>query len=208
MNARMNKSELEAISRALRANVKAAKVAIIALGPKLKAEFEVQLSVSYPANGDPVWKEALQTVYDTYRIQEGRVEARCEELRIPVRFRPHLTPPGWLNSWQHGCGDFKDMRAEMRRLAGAQIDDMLKSRMAQLELDSANIQFEIASQGCVTDAAKEFLARLPSVDSLIPPRKVSEVEALIEGRPTGRNLSILDTETKPQLPSSEGSTQI
>jgi hypothetical protein len=77
------------------------------------------------------------------------------------------------------------MRAEMRRLAGAQIDDMLKSRLAQLELDSANIQFELASHGCITDAAKEFLAKLPSIDSLIPPLKVSDVEALIEGRPNG-----------------------
>jgi hypothetical protein len=203
MNARINKSELEAIGRALRANVKAAKAAIIALGPKLKAEFEVQLSVSYPASGDPVWREALKTVYDTYQKQEERVQARCEELRIPVRFRPHLTPPGWLESWRHGLGDFKDLRAEMRRLAGAQIDDMLKSRMAQLELESANIQFEIASHGCITEAAKEFLAKLPSVESLIPPLKVSEVEALIEGRPTGGNLSVLDAAGKLELPSSE-----
>jgi hypothetical protein len=86
MNARINRSELEAISRALRANVKAAKAAIIALGPKLKAEFEVQLSVSYPAHGDPVWEDALHTVYETYEIQQARVEARCEELRIPQRF--------------------------------------------------------------------------------------------------------------------------
>jgi hypothetical protein len=184
--------------------VKAAKAAIVALGPKLKAEFEVQLSVSYPASGDTVWRDALQTVYDTYRKQEERVQARCEELRIPVRFRPRLTPPGWLDSWRAGCSDFKDLRAEMRRLAGVQIDDMLKSRMAQLELDSANIQFEIASQGCVTDEAKEFLAKLPSVESLIPPLKISDVEALIEGRPTGGQLSVMDAEGKLQLPSTGG----
>jgi hypothetical protein len=201
MNARMNKSELEAISRALRANVKAAKATIIALGPKLKAEFEVQLTVTYPASGDPVWEEALQIVYDAYETQQARVKARCEELRIPERFRPELQSPGWNASWRSSCADFKDYRAEMRRLAGAQIDDMLKSRLAQLELDSANIQLELASHGCITDAAKEFLAKLPSIDSLIPPLKVSEVEALIEGRPTGEKLSVLDAETKLQLPS-------
>jgi hypothetical protein len=87
----------------------------------------------------------------------------------------------------------------MRRLAGAQIDDMLKSRMAQLELESANIQFEIASHGCVTDAAREFLEKLPSVESMIPPLKISEVEALIEGRPSGERLSILNAEPKLEL---------
>lgn len=90
----MNKSELEAIGRALRANVKAAKAAIIALGPKLKAEFEVQLHVSYPPSGDPVWRDALAKVREVFDIQQTRVEIRCEELRIPKRFWPALTSPG------------------------------------------------------------------------------------------------------------------
>ena len=72
---------------------------------------------------------------------------------------------------------FKDMRAEMRRLAGIQIDDMLKSRLAQLELDSANIQFEIASYGRITEAAQEFLKRLPAIETMALPIKVSDIEA-------------------------------
>jgi hypothetical protein len=176
------KSELEAIARALRANVKAAKSTIIALGPKLKAEFEIQLRVTYPPNGDPVWSAALQTLYDAYKTQQAIVEKRCEELGIPERFRPKLHPPGWSDGWQSSCSDFKDMRAELRRLASIQIDDMIKSRLAELELQSANIQFEIASQGCLTDAAKEFLKKLPSIEAMVPPIKVSDIEALIEGR--------------------------
>jgi hypothetical protein len=181
---RINKSELDAIGRALRANVKAAKATIIALGPKLKAEFEVQLNLTYPASGDPVWREALERVYACYETEQARVEARCQELRIPERFRPKLDPPSWSDGWRCSCSDFKDMRAEMRRLAGIQIDDMLKSRLAQLELDSANIQFEIASHGCVTPAAQAFLKKLPAIETMVPPIKVSEIEALIEGRPS------------------------
>jgi hypothetical protein len=196
-NTQITKSELEAIGRALRANVKAAKATIIALGPKLKAEFEVQLCVSYPPTGDPVWKEALQKCYDVYLEQKKIVEKRCEELRIPERFRPSLDPPGWTASWRSCCYDFKDYRAEMRRLAGIQIDDMIKSRLAELELQSANIQFEIASQGCITDAAKEFLKKLPSIESMVPPLKVSDIEALIEGRPASK----LVPEPQLKLPS-------
>ena len=160
-NRPITKSELEAIGRALRANVKAARTSIIALGPKLKAEFEVQLHVSYPSSGDPVWRDALAKVREVFKVQQLRVEARCEELRIPKRFWPQMIEPGWCSGWRNAGGDFKDMRAEMRRLAGIQIDDMLKSRLAQLELDSANIQFEIASQGCITEAAQEFLNDCP-----------------------------------------------
>jgi hypothetical protein len=50
---RINKSELDAIGRALRANVKAAKATIIAISPKLKAEFEVQLNVTYHSERRP-----------------------------------------------------------------------------------------------------------------------------------------------------------
>src|SRR6478609_7327719 len=98
-NRPITKSELEAIGRALRANVKAAKATIVALGPKLKAEFEVQLNIAYPASGDPVWQDALNTLYQTYQIQQKRVEDRCEELGIPERFRPKLYSPGWSPSW-------------------------------------------------------------------------------------------------------------
>jgi hypothetical protein len=181
---KINKTEMETISRALRAKMKAAATAIIALSPKLKAEFEVQLSVTYPPSGDPVWMDALNVVYKTYEIQRARVEARCEELKIPERFRPQLTRPGWISSWQSSGADFKDYRAEMRRLAAIQIDDMIKNRLAHLEMNSANIQFELVAHGCITDEAKQFLAKLPSIESLIPKLKVSEVEALIEGRAT------------------------
>jgi hypothetical protein len=180
---RISKSELETIGRALRANVKAAKNIIAALGPKLKAEFEAELLIVYPASGDPVWNEALSALYAEYEKQKVRVEARCKELGIPERFWPRLEPPGWVSGWQEGAGpDYKELRAEMRRLAHLQIDDMLKSRVAKLELDAANIQFEIASHGCVTDAAKDFLARLPKAEEMVKPVKVSDVEAMLEGK--------------------------
>ena len=118
----------------------------------------------------------------TYEIQRARVEARCDELNIPERFRPKLMRPGWSDHYSHHTCDFEDYHAEMRRLHSIQVDEAIKTRLAQLEVDSANIQFELAAHGCVTDAAKKFLARLPSIESLIPKLRVSEVEALIEGR--------------------------
>jgi hypothetical protein len=196
--ARMTKSEMDVISRALRAKVKAATNAILALAPKLLAEFEVQLNVEYPPSGDPVWMDALNRVYKEYEIQRARVEARCKELRIPEPFRPELTRPGWKSS----APDFKDYRAEMRRLAFIQIDDMIKSRLALLERDSADIIYELAVHGCVSDAAHEFLAKLPTIESLIPKLKVSEVEAMIEGRATDILPTLLNAAEKPQLPSS------
>lgn len=201
---RMTKAEMDVISRALKAKVKAATNAILALAPKLLAEFEVQLSVEYPPSGDPVWMDALNRVYKEYEIQRAIVEARSKELRIPERFRPHLVEPGWASSWKSVTPDFRDYRAEMRRLASIQIEDMIKSRLALLERDHADIQYELAVHGCVTEASKQFLAALPSIESLIPKLKVSEVEAMIEGRATDILPTLLNAAEKSQLPASDG----
>jgi hypothetical protein len=201
---KMTKAEIDTISRALRNKVKAAATAINALAPKLKAEFELQLVTEYPSCGDPVWADALNEVRKCYEIQRARVEARSKELKIPERFWPHLMPPSWTSHYSDCTPDFKDYRAEMRRLAHIQIDEVIQSRLVQLEVDSANIQFELAAHGCITDAANEFLARLPSIEALIPKLTVSEVEGLIEGRAIKTPLPQLNEPAKLlQLPPSD-----
>jgi hypothetical protein len=52
---RLSKSEIEYMLRALRANLKPAKTAILGLEPKLRAEFEAELNTFYPLRTDPVW---------------------------------------------------------------------------------------------------------------------------------------------------------
>ena len=54
--------------------------------------------------------------------------------------------------------------------------------MEQKERKSAATQMEIISNGFVTDAAREFMAKLPTVDQLVPPLRVEELAALIEGK--------------------------
>jgi hypothetical protein len=187
-NGRMKQSEIKHVSQALRARVKAARATIIALGPKLKANFEVEVSRRYPARGDAVWLDAMEKLDRATKEQRARVAERCEELGIPHRFRPTIAGPHW-SDW-HDSYAYKSLRAELCRVANLQIDDMLKTRLAEMERDSADIQFEIASQGCLTDAAKEFMAKLPSIDALIPAITMEEVQALIEGWPTRQKLAI------------------
>jgi hypothetical protein len=187
-NGRMKQSEIKHVSQALRARVKAARATIIALGPKLKATFEAEVSRRYPAKGDPVWLDAMKKLNQATEAQRARVAERSEELGIPHRFRPDISGPRW-SDW-HDCQGYKGLRAELCRVANLQIDDMLKTRLAEMERDSADIQFEIASQGCVTDAAKEFMAKLPSIDALIPAITMDEVQALVEGWPTRQKLAI------------------
>jgi hypothetical protein len=181
-NGKMTKSELENLLRAFRLNAKAAKTSILNLGAKLKAEFEVQLDTRYPASGDPVWEEELAGLRAEWQKRQARVDKRCVERGIPERFRPHLYRPSWAYGGEQ-C--FKELRPELRRLAHAQIDAIVKSRLEELEARSAQVQLSILSNGFVTDEAKRFFAELPTVADLIPPLKMEEITGLLEGKSFG-----------------------
>jgi hypothetical protein len=203
---RMEKSEIQAISRALKAQVDAAKTAIKAEAPKLKADFELQLITEYPACGDPVWRDALNEALKAYEIQRARVEARCKELDIAERWWPQLCPPFWAASWRHVAGpNYEEYRAEMTKLHNLQVDQVIQSRLVQLEVDSANTILDLAIHQCITPAAKEFLARLPAIEKLIPKMTVAEVKALSEGRAVKTPPLQLNEPAKLlQLPPSDG----
>jgi hypothetical protein len=175
----MTKHEIDLLLRALRANTKAAKASILATGPKLKADFEIQLKTIYPPDGDPVWIEAFKHLSaERQKCQDG-VEARCKEIGIAERFRPRLYQIGW-NYGEHHM--FKEVRDEYRRLAHLQIDELIKSKIAALEKDSTQVQLEILSNGFVTPAAKEFFERLPKIETLIQPLSIAEISALLNGK--------------------------
>jgi hypothetical protein len=178
-NGKMTKGDLEKLLTAFRLNVKAARTSIINLGAKLKAEFEVQLNTTYPPDGDPVWAEEYETLLVEWKKRQARVNKRSAERGIPQRFRPEIGRPYWSYGGEQ-C--FDKLRSELRRLAHTQIDAMLKSRLEGLDVQSAQVQLSILSNGFVTEEAKKLFAELPTISSLIPPIKMEEITGLLEGK--------------------------
>lgn len=196
---KMTKGELENLLKAFRLNAKAAKASIINLGANLKAEFEAQLNTKYPETGDPVWEEEHQALVKEWEKRQARVDKRCDERGIPKRFRPCIMEPHWRYG---GEQIFVKLRPELRRLAHAQIDAMVKSRLEQLECESAHVQLSLLSHGFVTEEAKGFFEKLPTIASLIPPIKVEEIFGLSEGK------SLTQRELLPdRLPGGSGDDQ-
>jgi hypothetical protein len=196
MTNQLTKYELGLLLQALRRKTKAAKSAILATASKLKADFEIQLKTLYPPAGDLVWNEAFNALRAEQEKCQARITQRCEELGIPPRFRPKINPISWNYGAHHY---FQDIRNEIRRLAHYQIDELLKSKLFVLEQGSAEAELGIISKGFVTDAAKDFFAQLPTIEALIPPVKIEEISALLDGRslPTstlsGLPLPVLET---------------
>ena len=78
-----------------------------------------------------------------------------------MRFRPEINSISWYYGDHHV---FREVRTEYRRLAHFQIDEIIKSKIAALEQESSQVQLQILSNGFVTDAAKDFFNRLPTVE--------------------------------------------
>lgn len=176
--AKLTQRDIDYILRSLRADVKAAKAKILGKAAGLKAAYEIQLNTIYPPDGDPVWNAEYNAAVKACEPHIKRIEERCDELRLGTRFRPRLHRP----TWSYGGEQlFRDLRAERRRIAHAQIDEILKNDVTELEAKSAATQKDILING-LTNAARNFMAQLPGVDQLVRPLQVDELAALIEGK--------------------------
>src|SRR6266567_4659591 len=102
-NGKMTKGELDNLLRAFRLNTKAAKTSIV-----------------------NIWAKQYQGLLLEHKKRQARVNKRSAERGIPERFRPKLYPPNWSYG---GDQCYEKLRPGLRRLAHAQIDAIVKSRL-------------------------------------------------------------------------------
>jgi hypothetical protein len=102
----------------------------------------------------------------------GRIAERCRGLGIPKDFAPDLSL-----TWRHrGYGNaVKERREELRRAAKAQIESLEQRAIVEIEKASVEAQTEIALAGLTSQAARRFVAQLPTVESLMPALSYQEL---------------------------------
>jgi hypothetical protein len=93
-------------------------------------------------------------------------------LSIPKRFAPSLNL-----QWHHRGYDnqLESRRKELRRMAQTQITAIEQKAIVQIELSCLDAQQQLAIAGPTSDAAREFLERLPSIETLMPKLSFAEV---------------------------------
>ena len=143
----------------------------------LMADFEEQLATEYAWDDDETWREAHQIASEALAEANELIVARCRELGIPKRFAPSLARPHWH---PRGENDVKERRAELRKVAKTRLDAMAKGAKTQIDRASLEVQTYLVSEGLESDAAVAFLETgMPTVESLMPPLAVPEVERLL-----------------------------
>lgn len=174
----MTKGEREDLCRLVKQREKVAKTAAEQRSAAMLAEFEQQISAQHAFNTNEVWKAAVEAAVDAARKANEAIRAEADKLGIPKEFQPKLN-----FSWaRRGENEYQERRAELRRLAKAEIDAIERLARVQIETQSVQAQTEIISNGLNSEAALEFLNRLPAIESMMPALDVIDIQAKLAER--------------------------
>jgi DNA-binding NarL/FixJ family response regulator len=140
----MTRYEREAIERHTRDRERAAKVLTEERIAEMKADFERKLAAQYSFDQDPVWKEAHRLADEVVKQSNQLVAERCQQLGIPPQFAPDFSL-SWYSRGENACSG---RRAELRRVAYAEIEALAKNAKAKITLAACNVLF--AYDGAMT----------------------------------------------------------
>lgn len=144
----------------------------------LMAEFDASSAKIYHYDDDAVWRQVHADAEAAIIQAQEAIALRCKELGIPAEFAPsvHFAWSG------RGHNAVASRRAELRRAAKSKVEAMEKEAITKIERLSLQAQTDILSNGLETDAAKSFLGAMPSMDALMPPVDIGEIQTLVETR--------------------------
>jgi hypothetical protein len=161
----MSKGEREDLQRLIRQREKVLKSAAKQRSAEMLAEFENQMGQVYSFDQDEVWARAAAAANHVVKQCQAQVAARCRELGIPDRFAPSLGL-----EWHHRGYDnlLVKRRTELRRMAETRIEAEERKAITAIEMSCLNAQEKLAVSGLSSDAAKQFIEQLPSIETLMP----------------------------------------
>jgi hypothetical protein len=191
----MTRRERDDLARLVRRREHVAKTGASERSAELLADFERQMATIYKAEDD-AWKDVTIEAKRLVAEADAEIARRCRELGIPEDLRPGLQ----LGFYGRGQNASRERRAELRQVAARRIAAIEKQARSEIERASVEIQTQLLAGGLETDAARSFLAAMPTIDALMPPL---DAEAVAKGLPwhkpetygrLGRGYGLADTE--------------
>lgn len=168
----MTKGERDDLLRLVRQRERVLKSAAEKRSADMLADFEKKCTEKYPFASDEVWAKAKDMADKAVLEADRMIAERAAEMGIPDEFRPAIRHA----YFERGEGAFKSRQGELRRLAKAQIEALEKAARVEIERMSVNAQTEIIAHGLSSDAAKAFLAQMPTVEKLMPVLDLATIE--------------------------------
>jgi hypothetical protein len=173
----MTKRERDELASLVRRREKVAKTSASQRSAELLADFEQQMATIYSAE-DEAWKDVTAGARQLVAEADAEIARRCHELGIPEDLRPRLQ----LDWYGGGQNAFKERRAELRRVAQSRVAALEKQARADIERASVEVQTQLLAGGLETEAARTFLAAMPTIEALMPPLDATALNAALPYR--------------------------
>ena len=174
MNGTMTKSEQSELGQLIRKQERVMKAQAHERAAAMLAHFDTQSAQIYEFDDDATWEEATKAAQEVVRESNAKIRERCQAMGIPPEFAPSLGF-AWIGRGQNAVAG---RRAELRRMAKSRIDAIeanTRVKIARLSLDA---QTEVIANGLQSDAAREFLEKMPSLELLMPQVDIHAIKLL------------------------------
>jgi hypothetical protein len=142
------------------------------------AEFDQQLAAIYSFDDDEVWERANAEAEKAVNEANEKIAERCNQLGIPKEFAPSLAF-GWYGRGQNAVAS---RRVELRRMAKSRIAAIEKEATSKIERLSLTAQTEVIANGLESAAARDFLEKMPTIESMMPTINAVELKQIQDAK--------------------------
>jgi hypothetical protein len=167
----MSRAERLELGKLVRLRASVAKKDIEQRQAQLIADFEEQLAATYESTHE-AWKDVTAVARKLIDEADAEIARRCRDLGLPDKFRPSLNV-----SW-YGRGESasRERRAELRKVAQAKLEASARAAKVEIDRSAAGLLTQLTAGSLESSGAQEFLGRMPSIDQLMPPLTVGELD--------------------------------
>jgi hypothetical protein len=173
---KMTKTERSELGQLIRKRERVMKSQAAERAALMLAEFDAQSARIYSFDDDEIWEKATREARKIVGDSNAKIKTRCRELGIPSEFAPSLDL-GWYARGQNAVAS---RRTELRRMAKSRIDAIECEACTKIERRSLEAQTEVIANGLESAAAREFLEKMPSLESLMPQVDAKEIKRLCD----------------------------
>ena len=166
----ITRTEREDLQRLIRQREKVLKSAAKQRSAELIADFENQMGQEYSFDQDATWQQANEAA----EREVAKRSASSPAVRNLASRKTSRRPYEWFGTTA-GKMQRSSAASSLRRMALTQIEALERKAVTKSSLSCLQAQTEFAVAGLTSDAARQFIEKLPSVDGLMPRLSFAEV---------------------------------
>jgi hypothetical protein len=157
------------LGKLLRMRAKVAKSAISQQQAVLIADVEQQLSAQYKFSDD-LWADVTEAARAAVEKADAEIAKKCKAAGIAVKLRPSIG----INWSGRGENALAVRRAELRMAARTRIEELAQEAKVTIDRVLTEKMETLVAGGLDSDAARAFLASMPTIDELMPRIKIEK----------------------------------